>query len=338
MLNRIAAAQNYTTKEGFSMRSVALKALAVLVGLAVLMIAAPWFSETVQGQQVIAQVTINGTCNQAITIGTPTTITVAILSINPPGATANFQLRLRGPQTPPDGRVFGQQELAGLGQGAVVNFQGQAAAPPGWRTITLERLLDPGGQFAIPVAFCSYQVVDGPGQQPGQQVQLTIQARDNRPLQIPMELTINPPTGGWMGIVTPYSQNFPQNTRIQLVAPERVDGLQFDHWEYPRDPWRPECNFGLTRNILTGPLCFLQTTITAVYRRSEQQPTPPPQLVEYLVSVLYTTWENNIMADPPMARVQVLQGSPNGQPGQVLEFAWIRHPAQAHKASASASW
>jgi hypothetical protein len=36
MLNRIAAAQNYTTKEGFSMRSVALKALAV--GLASLML------------------------------------------------------------------------------------------------------------------------------------------------------------------------------------------------------------------------------------------------------------------------------------------------------------
>jgi hypothetical protein len=334
MLNRqkLEVRRPNDKKEGFSMRRVTFKALAVLVGLAVLMIAAPWFSEVARAQvQVnVSPLELNFTAQEGgpnpdsqqiqITLSTTSSLfyvqwqsafTASWISIRPTGG---------------GGYISASNPLI---QTVDVSVDIRGLRPGDYRA-TIAIVIN--GALFIPVTVNltitpREQPPGGPG--PGQ-VQLTIQARiDNSPLQIPMELTINPPTGGWMRIVTPFSQNFPQNTRIQLVAPERVDGLQFDHWEYPRDPWRPECNFGLTRNILTGPLCFLQTTITAVYRRSEQQPTPPPQLVEYLVSVLYTTWENGIMADPPMARVQVLQGSPNGQPGQVLEFAWIRHPAQA---------
>jgi len=47
---------------------------------------------------------------------------------------------------------------------------------------------------------------------------------------------------------------------------------------------------------------------------------------EYLVEVLSTTWENNIFADPPSARMELLQtiqGPPNVQTGYELELPWL---------------
>jgi hypothetical protein len=345
MLNRIAATQNYTTKEGFSMRRVTFKALAVLVGLAVLALAAPWFGETTWAQQVpllqgdlvrvlytswengimadppfatimplpgdliygnvpwlsfvngqpppvpaegycfrvwtgqaefmgqvrtgvvryqratcpsgpgpsqgIAQLTIQpGGCGATYFLGQPVTVVIQILVAG----------RFRLLDLLPNGLT---QVLFDrwLGVGTYL-ISGAMGPLPGLENLSLER--NENGQFQE-VARCSFLVVGGTGQTG--QVQLMIQARTpNGEITPQMELTINPPTGGWMLINTPYRQSWPQGTRIRLQAPAIFGQWRFDHWEVRRvtDSGQTETII-LTQNPLEGTLVSPQVTITAVY-------------------------------------------------------------------------
>jgi hypothetical protein len=369
MLNRIAAAQNYTTKEGFSMRTVTLKALAVgLVGL--LLIAAGPVTARAQPSQPpqisVDPPSLNFTGAGSREVSLTITVTVPCPA-SPVSVTVPVYINwwARASYNPPAGNWLTTDpplNIINIITDSYTCRAGPAYSQTIIRTVPVRVTVTPGGlregTYNATITFYVGGGVNpaavavtlrvGSGQPGPGQVRLSIIAEERSPdrpnsrngarqRQIPMELTINPPAGGWMRITTPYFQDFPQDTRIQLVAPASVDGLQFDHWEaIGGDPWymgEYSCrNFTGNGNTLTGgPLCTPRTTIIAVYVRRSEQPPPPPggQQREYRVWVLYTTWENRIMADPPMARVQVLQDSPNGQPGQELEFAWIRHPAQA---------
>jgi hypothetical protein len=247
---------------------------------------------------VQARVTINGSCNQDIAIGTPTNITVEILSITPPGATASFQLRLLGPQAPPGGSVFGRERLANLSQGAVVNFPGQASAPAGPRTIILERLL-PNGQV-VEVTRCNYRVVDGQPPPPpgGQLITLYINAwrlpdSPPNPDLVPLRIVIRRPGAACpqpMGQcpsdevipfyllrldgAMPFTRQLPANTAIQIEA-LRVVGRAFVRFDRKDEQGRVvssdsvnpvmysvlPCWGAQPCNAPNGPL-----TVTAVYR------------------------------------------------------------------------
>jgi hypothetical protein len=296
MLNRIAAAQNYTTKEGFPMRSVAFKALAVLVGLAVLMIAAPgWRSETAQTQTSAAraELTINGGCNYLpITLGTLTNFRVQITYLDLrifPNGQADFALVLQGPQGT---FTFGndpnaQPNLLGLRVGDVRYFNSQGVLQGlGWRTLSLLVDVNPDPaavQYQL-VVRCYYQGVNGP---PGtSETQVTIQARTSQgPLNgVPIgffydPLQNGPATNGATTFFTPYTENFPKGMRIRLRAEDQVvvEGItyRFIRWEFRDDPWGTFCYLSrgaVVECVLGYPLNSI--AFTAVYE-PEQQPPPP---------------------------------------------------------------
>lgn len=49
----------------------------------------------------------------------------------------------------------------------------------------------------------------------------------------------------------------------------------------------------------------------------------PPGDEEYLVEVLWASWESDIAADPIFATMRILTGSPTGQPGEVFDLPWL---------------
>jgi hypothetical protein len=315
MLNRIAAAQNYTTKEGFPMRSVAFKALAVLVGLAVLMIAAPgWRSETAQTQTSAAraELTINGGCNYLpITLGTLTNFRVQITYLDLrifPNGQADFALVLQGPQGT---FTFGndpnaQPNLLGLRVGDVRYFNSQGVLQGlGWRTLSLLVDVNPDPaavQYQL-VVRCYYQGVNGP---PGtSETQVTIQARTSQgPLNgVPIgffydPLQNGPATNGATTFFTPYTENFPKGMRIRLRAEDQVvvEGIiyRFIRWEFRDDPWGTFCYLSrgaVVECVLGYPLNSI--AFTAVYE-PEQPPTPPGG---QLVTLFINAWR--LPGSPP---------------------------------------
>ncbi len=50
---------------------------------------------------------------------------------------------------------------------------------------------------------------------------------------------------------------------------------------------------------------------------------PSPGEEEFLVEVLWASWESDIAADPIFATMQILAGSPTGQPGDVFDLSWL---------------
>jgi hypothetical protein len=315
MLNRIAAAQNYTTKEGFSMRSVAFKALAVgLVGL--LLIAAGPLTARAQpvltAQISVSPNTLNFTGAGSAEVRREVTLTITATVQCPGFYVPVFYINWWAEVSPQVGWLT--VPLSGsITDGCEASFPPLPFPKTISRTVPVTVTVTPGGlregtynatiTFATSssagISTAAVAVTLQVGQPGPGQVRLSINAEERRRpndragsnRQIRMELTIDPPTGGWMSIVTPYFQNFPQGTRIRLVAPESVDGLQFDHWEAFIDPFerRPCNNFTLGSNTggrtLEGPLCSPQTIIIAVYvRRSEQPPPPGGQLITLFIN------------------------------------------------------
>jgi len=210
---------------------------------------------------VQAELTVDRGCGAAYVVGDPIVVTTTIQTIDPQvfgQSAAPFRLL----DVLPDDtqQVF---DLGVLGEGQTSQIEGTITPPVGTEMLILQVLM-PNGQWQD-VTRCSFQVI-GTGQ-----VLLAIRARiPQGEVAINMELFINPPSGGFMVITTPYQQSWPQNTSIRLEAPATINpGGQeyaFDHWEVTRVTATGQTGtFVLTQNPLEAPLVSPQVTIIAVY-------------------------------------------------------------------------